>query len=234
MNNQYWWNLDGILIPVTVILSQRKTNVIVVKPDMTLEFRGRLQNNWEDIEVALDKKAHLIRKKLSYFEQFDPPIVHNYENGETFYYLGRQYRLKIIASNQSRIRLIGKWFVAELPDPEHKDKIKIMLDKWFRTKAVYKISERMQKYFHLLSHRITDMPMLAFRKMKTRWGSCSHNRIVFNTELVKTPVICIDYIVVHELCHLLYPHHNKAFYRRLTQIMPDWKQRKHRLEHART
>lgn len=233
MNKQFLWNLDGRAIPVSVILSQRKTNVIVVKPDMAVEFRGCLQNNWEGIEVALNKKSNLIRKKLCYFEQFDPPLVYNYENGETFYYLGRQYRLKTSTSSQSRVRLMGKWFVAELPDIEDKERIKFLMDKWFRAKAVSKISERMQNLFHLLSHRVTDMPMLSFRKMKTRWGSCSHDRIVFNTELIKTPVVCIDYIVVHELCHLLYPHHNKAFYRRLTQLMPDWKQRKQRLEHAK-
>jgi hypothetical protein len=67
--------------------------------------------------------------------------------------------------------------------------------------------------------------------MKKRWGSCSgKNTILFNPELVKAPGHCIEYVVVHELCHLVYPHHNRKFYSLLTYILPDWECRKARLE----
>ena len=69
--------------------------------------------------------------------------------------------------------------------------------------------------------------------MKSRWGSCStKNTITLNTELVKSPLYCIDYVVVHELCHILHQKHNNGFYKTLKRILPDWEQRKERLEKA--
>ena len=67
--------------------------------------------------------------------------------------------------------------------------------------------------------------------MKRRWGSCGKNgTILLNTELVRAPVHCIDYVIVHELCHLRFPHHSQGFYRLLALLMPDWERRKARLE----
>jgi predicted metal-dependent hydrolase len=227
------WIFDGKPIKVDVILSDRKTSYIAVLPDMGIEFRGNASHSWDSIKTTLDKKAGQISKKLRFFEQFHPsPPEHKYENGETFHYLGRQYRLKKIAAPVSRIRLIGKWFLAELPDPDNHDRVRRMMDQWLREKAVIKLTERFDIHYSQLSHRIKEKPGLSFRKMKKRWGSCLNGRILLNTELVKTPLICIDYIVVHELCHVLYPKHNAAFYRRLSQIMPDWRQRKDRLERS--
>ncbi len=233
MKTNHTWQMDGKAITVQIVLSDRKTSSIAVKPDMTIEFRGNVSTKWEDIVYVLDKKSALIRKKISFFEQFHPqPVEHKYESGETFYYLGRQYRLKVVESECNKVRLIGKWFIAEVRDITDKQKIKNLLDKWFREKAVKRISDRYLENQDLFKNRIKSFPDIAFRKMKKRWGSCSQNRILFNTELIKTPMICIDYIVVHELCHLLYHKHNKAFYSRLSRLMPDWKKRKDRLEHS--
>lgn len=227
------WILDGKPIIVEVFLSDRKTNYIAVTPDMTIEFRGNLATQWDSVSAALTSKTALIRKKINYFEQYHPkPSEHKYESGETFYYIGRQYRLKKVVSEHARFRLIGKWFMAELPNPEDTDKVKKMMEKWLRDQAVKRISERFQIYYDKLQYKINEKPVLSFRRMQKRWGSCQQNRILMNTELIKTPMICIDYIIVHELCHLLYPKHSKAFYRKLTQIMPDWEQRKSKLERS--
>jgi predicted metal-dependent hydrolase len=67
--------------------------------------------------------------------------------------------------------------------------------------------------------------------MKKRWGSCTKAGVItFNTELVKAPTYCIEYVIMHELCHLKHPHHGKEFYDLLTQCTPDWVRRKERLE----
>ncbi len=77
-------------------------------------------------------------------------------------------------------------------------------------------------------------PPLILRRLKTRWGSCSKaGRILLNTELVQAPVECIDYVIVHELCHLKVPDHSPAFHRLLNACMPDWQRRKERLEALR-
>jgi len=76
---------------------------------------------------------------------------------------------------------------------------------------------------------------LRIRHMKSRWGSCSVSRaILLNTELVKAPVHCIDYVIAHELCHFKYRKHGDQFYRFLGKLMPDWQDRKRRLERVET
>lgn len=73
-----------------------------------------------------------------------------------------------------------------------------------------------------------EKPKISIRKMKTRWGSCSKNRqkIILNSELIKAPKACIDYVVLHEIIHLLHRNHDRKFYNFLTIYMPDWKKRK--------
>ena len=75
------------------------------------------------------------------------------------------------------------------------------------------------------------MPPLVVRQMVRRWGSCTTTgKVILNTDLVRAPVHCIDYVIVHELCHVRVHGHDKAFYRLLSACMPDWESRKARLE----
>ena len=79
----------------------------------------------------------------------------------------------------------------------------------------------------------STLPRLAIRRMKTRWGSMSPNgTLTLNSDLVRAPRECIEYVVTHELCHLKHRHHDAAFYGLLEQHMPDWEKRKHKLELA--
>lgn len=231
MDHQY--AIDGKAIKLTITLTQRNTSVVVVKPDLSVEYKGAVDTPIQDIYSAIEKKIPLLRKKLAFFQQFHPlPTAHNYESGETFYYLGRQYRLKLVASEQAFVKLVGRWFLVCIPDTADKYRIEMSLDKWYKDKAVKRITERYLLLQELVANKIDVFPELSFRKMKKRWGSCSSKRIMVNTELIKTPIACIDYIIVHELCHLLYPKHNKLFFHKLTRLMPDWKTRKMRLEHS--
>ena len=106
-----------------------------------------------------------------------------------------------------------------------------MLD-WYRSHARKLLARRIDRYLPAFVKMGASVePKIIYRRMKKRWGSCSVNgTVMVNTELVKAPLNCIDYVIIHELTHLLYPNHDKNFYQLLGLLLPDWEKRKVRLE----
>ncbi|MCK5863070.1 MAG: M48 family metallopeptidase [Candidatus Hydrogenedentes bacterium] len=104
---------------------------------------------------------------------------------------------------------------------------------WHGSHARQILESRLTFYLPRFYLRGAPEPQVRYRRMKKRWGSCSRNGIIMlNTELGRTPLDCIDYVVVHELCHLLHPCHNRGFFHLLKTVLPDWERRKDRLEKA--
>ena len=108
-----------------------------------------------------------------------------------------------------------------------------MLDAWYRAHAKALFPVRLAECLKICGRRDTAAePLLTIRRMTHRWGSCTpKGRLLLNLDLILAPVTCIDYVIMHELCHLKIRDHNRAFYRLLSRIMPDWESRKERLEH---
>jgi len=139
--------------------------------------------------------------------------------------------LKIRFGEKARVRLIGRFFEMELPDTGNREKARALMLDWYSEHAKDLLSRRLAQYVPTFERMGAVVPEVRYRRMRKRWGSCSSKgMILLNTELVKAPIHCIDYVIVHELCHLLYPRHDKEFYYLLERILPDWKKRKERLE----
>ncbi len=219
---------------VDVVLDDRKTLSITVHPD--LRITAKAPNGFDEptIHKRLERRTPWIAKQIDYFEQLQPfQPERQYISGETYFYLGRQYRLKIRAGDKPGVRLIGRFFEMELPDPNDRERAKVLLLDWYAAHAKALLENRVRKYLPVFRKLGAPEPKIRYRIMKKRWGSCSKKGVIMlNTELVKTPTHCIDYVVVHELCHLLHPQHNKGFRQLLSRISPDWKKRKARLERA--
>lgn len=219
-------------IPVRVIFELRNQLAITVKPDMQIEAHAPDDSDPERVQKKLEDKAGWMWRQLNYFEQFQPlQPPRKYISGETHIYLGRQYRLEITKSPQERVRLIGKFFEAETEDPLDAEKVKSLMVGWYREHAEALIRRRLATYFPDVARYGAEEPVIRVRKMKLRWGSCTPSGVLqFNPELVKAPIHCVDYVLVHELCHLVYPNHSPDFYQLLRMLMPDWPARKERLE----
>ena len=182
------------------------------------------------------KKAPWIIRQINYFEQFHPKqTVKSFVGGETHYYLGRQYRLKVTQeSGKPQVRLKGKFFCISLADSTDAKKIENLLKEWYR--------EHAKKYFHahltngimrMKRHGI-KMPQLVVRTMRRRWGSCTKKgKILLNLELIKTPADCVEYVIIHELCHLVEHNHTEKFYRLLSSLIPNWKTIKEKLNNVK-
>ncbi|MTI85537.1 MAG: M48 family metallopeptidase [Firmicutes bacterium] len=221
-------------IQFQVIHMARKTLEIVVHPDSAVVIKAPVGTQYEEIQMRVCKRAGWIKRQLDYFQQFEPRTPpRQYIGGETHLYLGRQYRLKISGGERDNVKLIRGYFQIGVKDTVSPDKVKSLLEAWYKKKATEKFRESFERCWPSFEKLSLAKPRLQIRCMKKRWGSLSKNgTLTLNTDLIRAPKECIDYVVVHELCHLKYHDHSPAFYRLLDRVMPDWKKRKHKLELA--
>jgi len=220
---------------VTYSLSfkERKTLGIKVFPDCSVHVISPLQASSEEINTKLKERAPWILKQLNEFLSYHPLTPpRKYFAGETHLYLGKQYKLKLEISDTNQVKLKSGYLIIY-----HKDDStpKEVLNDWYKIKATDYFSKTLGASLSLFSKYSIKVTTLRVRKMSKRWGSCTTDgKIILNTELIKAPKGSIEYVVIHELCHLVHHNHTKAFYDLQKSIMPDWKKWKERLEQSMT
>lgn len=218
-------------IPYSIERTDRQRLRIDVHPDQCVIVRAPRDKARKEIEDRVRKRASWIVRQQRHFARFQPlPPPRQYVSGETHRYLGRQYRLKVSSSMDEDIRLLGKYFVVRVGDRTDRASVRRAMDTWYSDHARTQFSKRLEPLWQRLKRYGIDKPDLQVRVMKKRWGSCTKaGNITLNIELVKAPSHCIDYVIMHELCHLIVPKHNDKFYQLLSRCIPDWEKRKERL-----
>jgi predicted metal-dependent hydrolase len=210
--------------------TSRKTLAISVLPDGSLELAAPLDASVESIAGKVEKRSGWIATQRRDFREMNSePAPKRYVSGATHRYLGKQYRLKISCGTANQVRLKGGYF--EIEAVGDGDKVKQLLEKWFRKRAEEQFSLRIEAWKPWCrKHRLPE-PYLSLRRMPKRWGSAAtEGRIVLNPVLIHAPARCVDYVVAHEICHLRHGSHDRKFYQLLSILMPDWKMLKQRLE----
>ncbi len=219
------------MIEYQVYRKDRKRLRIIVTPKKNVEVWAPLDAEDEQIDSAVKRKVSWIAQALDKVDVYHPlPAPTRYMSGETIVYLGRQYRLKVKTGNKRQARLVGKFLNVQLKDPSDTKTVKKLVDTWYRKRA-YDIFTRYLTKCHTVGsrHGIPESAMV-IRSMRKRWGSCSAaGRITLNLKLVHAPVHCVEYVIMHELCHLVHHNHSKAFFSLLTRCLPDWRKRKEAL-----
>ncbi|HAU0840592.1 TPA: M48 family metallopeptidase [Legionella pneumophila] len=220
-------------IPYQMSFSQRKSLEISVHPDSSVLVKAPFGTDPEDIEIRVKKKARWIKRQIRYFEQFNPRTPdRKYVGGETHLYLGKQYRLKINNDTKNSVKLINGFFLISSRDTDHV-MIKKLLDNWYRQKATLYFTKIFDECWGKFKKMNYIKPTLKIIKLQKRWGSLSKSgTLSLNIDLIKAPKECLEYVVIHELCHLLHHDHSSSFYKALDKLLPDWVQRKLRLEMA--
>ena len=222
-------------IPYTLCRADRKSLRFVVSPDLTVEVYAPLDANEELVRTAVQKKASWIVRALDKVEAYQPlPAPKLYLSGETLVYLGRQYRLKVENGRKQPAKLLGQFLYVWAQDKSDVQSIKKVVDTWYRTRAQALLGRYLAECYAVASRHEVPEPLLVVRSMRKRWGSCSPaGRVTLNVNLVQVPVHCLEYVVMHELCHLKHHNHSKAFYSLLTRCQPDWRNRKETLDSFR-
>ena len=206
--------------------------LIKVYPDCRVCAHAPSTASDEEVLEAVKKRARWIYQQLRIFrEQLAHMTPRQYISGESYYYLGKQYMLKVL-ENQSATPTVklfrGKFEVTvKARNPK---KVQALIENWYKARAKEIFAKRLEAVISQTLW-ITEKPPLHLRSMKTQWGSCSPNgRLTLNPHLVKAPRECIDYVILHELCHIAEHNHSKQFYRLMKQVMPNWEKVKSRLD----
>jgi predicted metal-dependent hydrolase len=171
------------------------------------------------IERIIAKKDRWIRQKLRLQATVVEPKPKEFISGEAFPYLGKNYRLKVIYGNKDHVALrsgrLEVYVAASKGEKGSEIRVRSLLVAWYRTKATKRINEKIEKY----SKRIGVKPQsVKVRDYKSRWGSCIlPSTVSFNWRIVMAPHKVIDYVVVHELCHLKYHDHSERFWKSVKQ-----------------
>lgn len=218
-------------IAYTLSFEQRKTLGIRVHPDCSVRVIAPFGTPVDKIVEHVRKRAPWILKQLNEFLSYQPHTPpRQFVNGETHLYLGRQYRLKVERAETNEVKIYrGRMIIKSRPN----SRPATILAKWYREQATKHFNTALETILPMFQRYKIERPVIQLLAMRSRWGSCTPNgKIILNPELIKAPKGSIEYVIIHELCHLVHHNHTSAFYALQSQMMPDWKKWKERLERA--
>lgn len=207
---------------------------LTVQPNQHVFVSANEAVDIEEVKSFVQSKGRWITSKLNYFKRYMPyeKIPREYVTGETFRYLGKQYRLKVAEADDDYVRFFRGTIEMYVRDMANFRKKAQLMNEWYekRRQDVFHDSlDRMEKLVTIFN---IARPTLDTRQMSVRWGSYLPriNKIILNKDLIIAPRFCIDYVVLHELLHVKYPDHDFNFFNNLQLLMPDWKERKRILD----
>ena len=219
-------------ISFALVKTDRKTLGLTVRRDGSVVARSPRRARESDVLKWVAGHADWIVRKqqaVARLEPRTPPL--RYVEGETHLYLGRRYPLAIAHGEVESVRLAGSRFRVTSSADAPAGRVKELMDDWYARQAHEQFAERLDACWTAFPSVGRQPPALRVRRMRTRWGSMSpRGSMSLRLDLIRAPVECIDYVIFHELCHLMHPNHGRAFWTMVAELVPDWKRRKRRLE----
>ena len=229
-------DLGAINGQVSVQIIRKKIKNVHLKVfrslEVVLSVPSTVPNDW--IDSFLNDHIEWIDSQITKYKKSSGyNNLSNIRSGSSTQLLGKDVRIYKEASLSNRVELDEKKVCIFLKDTSDEELAQRLFDEWWRNTAsdIFQ-SETEQLYQKIFKKYGLNQPKILVRKMKTLWGSCtpSKDKITLNEYLLKADIRCIQYVILHELTHLIYPNHSKEFYDFLTIHMPDWKERKNQLD----
>ena len=207
-------------LPIEIIRTKRRKTVSiqiikglvkVIIPEQLSEAR---------VKTLIQKRNPWIRKKLREQSKIIQPKPKEYVSGESFSYLGRNYRLKVIVGTSNEVRLQSGYLEVELLKKSPEQKIRDLLFSWYKNRALERLTEKTNRYAAIMG--LTPKSVF-IKDYKARWGSCfPDGKISYNWRIIIAPHNIVDYVVVHELCHLKHPNHSPTYWRSVKRVIPEF------------
>lgn len=220
---------SGKSVPVELERKKMKTCRLKVYPGQTvrLSIPVRVSTKWA--EAFLREKSGWIEAKLEFFQKTAGAAAERgIWDGFSIKLLGEDMTLVVSECEKDYVYHEENRIIICTREPDNQERVKAVFETWWRGQAKTILEGRVDHWYPVIKAYGIEKPRVAVRKMRTLWGSCSvHRKVVtFNFSLIQARVPCVDYVVLHELAHFLYPNHGKGFYDFLSGHMPDWKERK--------
>jgi hypothetical protein len=226
-------SVDGVDIPFTLVYAKRRTIGIQVHADGRVIVRAPQRLPYKHIEPFLIERAGwILRKQRELSERLHAlPPPHQFVSGETFVLLGREYHLHVFEQTRTRVRADHGRLIVGVPDVSDSKRVQRAIERYIRRHAQRIFSQRMRVCFTQVEGWGVRRPTLRLRTMKSRWGSCTSTGVItLNTRLLHIPISLIDYVILHELCHLREMNHSARFYALMAAVCPDYKARRQALK----
>jgi predicted metal-dependent hydrolase len=211
-------------IPVDVIKKDIKNlHLGVYPPDGRVRIAAPMQTTDEAIRLFAISKLSWIRRNQKAYAAQSREAPREYLSGESHFVAGRRYLLNVLPADKRQKVVLGHKHldIYASVGSSKEDRAKI-LSRFYRTQLKKKVPDIIKKWEQALQVSVASF---GIKKMKTKWGTCNieERRIWINLELAKKPAYCLDYIVLHEMVHLLVRHHNDAFIQLMDTHMPSWR-----------
>ena len=217
--------IRGIAVEV-VRKDIKHLHVGVYPPEGRVRVAAPLRLDDDAVRLAVISRLAWIRRKRDEFQRQDRQSQREFVSGESHHFEGRRYRLDVVVSDgPPAIRLPNaSWMEMRVRPGTDRDAREAILYRWYRTRMRERLPEMIAKWEPRIGVQVADWRI---RRMKTRWGTCNREarRIWLNSELAKKPVACLEYVVVHEMVHLIERSHSDRFRSILARVMPQWRQR---------
>jgi predicted metal-dependent hydrolase len=220
----------GNMEVLVVRKSVKNLHLTVLPPSGRVRVTAPLETKDDQVRVFLTTKLRWIQKQQQQFQAQLRQVQRHYISGETHYYLGKPYRLRVDqVINNFGIKFRGKdTIIMQVGTETTIQEKEQLMNEWYRKELKSLLEQLIPKWYK----KFRILPKYwRIQKMKTRWGTCNpeSGRILLNLELIKKPVECIEYVLVHEWLHLIEPEHNDHFLRLLKKCFPRWRHAKDEL-----
>ena len=199
---------------------RRKTSSIIISNGLV---KVVVPNQISDftIKKLINKRMSWIRKKLQDELNMTPIIVKEYVDGESFTYLGNNYQLKSFVGSVTSVKVTSDYIYVSLPKIS-KENIKNLLEHWYEEKAIEIMTDKTNRYAKIIGVSPTAISVGDY---KSKWGSCSiEGKISYNWRIIIAPSRILEYVVIHELCHMLEHNHSKEYWRLVSTYCHDFKE----------
>lgn len=207
----------------------KNLHLSVLPPKGKVRVSAPNSMNDDAIRIFIITKIGWIKKQQEKYKNQPRQCEREYVSGESVYLWGKRYRLDVVYSNVcNNVKIKGNKLIFQVREASTTEQHENVLNDWYRKNIKEEIPQLLEKWQKIIGVTASDWGV---KNMKTRWGTCNieDKRIWLNLQLVKKPFECLEYVMVHELVHLLEKNHNKIFISYMDEFLPNWRKIKEEL-----